>query len=53
MFVCEGAVSKLTEYRRTEFFNKYVSTLVLEAKRLKISPKDIIIMIERGFEDEH
>ena len=53
MFVCEGAVSKLTEYRRTEFFNKYVSTLVLEAKRLKISPKDIIIMIERGFEDGH
>lgn len=53
MFVCGGAVNKLTENRKTEFFEKYVSSLVTEAKKLNISENDIKQMIERGFKDEH
>lgn len=53
MFVCEGAVNKLMENRKNDFYDKFVSSLVLEAKRLKISENDIKNMIERGFKDEH
>ena len=50
MFVCDGATEKLTENRKNEFFEKYVESLVSEAKRLKLTAKDITVMIERGFE---
>lgn len=53
MFVCEGAVERLLEDRRNEFFDKYITSLVDEAKRLGLSPDDIKKMIERGFYDEH
>lgn len=53
MFVCEGAVNKLMENRKNDFYDKFVSSLILEAKRLKISENDIKNMIERGFKDEH
>lgn len=53
MFVCKGAVNRLMENRRNEFYNKFVLSLVLEAKRLKLSEKDIKNMIERGFKNEH
>ncbi|MCH5297303.1 MAG: GntR family transcriptional regulator [Ruminococcus sp.] len=53
MFVCDGATERLFEDRRNEFFDKYITSLVSEAKRLKLSPDDIKKMIERGFKDEH
>lgn len=53
MFVCDGAIERLFEDRRNEFFDKYITSLVSEAKRLKLSPDDIKKMIERGFKDEH
>lgn len=53
MFVCKGAVNKLTENRRNDFYDKFVSSLVLEAKRLKLSEEDIKNMIERGFKNEY
>lgn len=53
MFVCKGAVNRLMENRRNEFYNKFVLSLVLEAKRLKLCEKDIKNMIERGFKNEH
>lgn len=51
MFVCDGAIEKLTENRRNDFFEKYVESLVSEAKRLKLTAQDIKAMIERGFEE--
>lgn len=53
MFVCTGAVEKLTEKRKNEFYDHYVSGLIQEAKRLRLSAEEINKMIERGFEDEH
>lgn len=49
MFVATGAVKILREKRKDEFFNKYILTLVTEAKRLDFSKEDIIKMVERGF----
>ena len=50
MFVMEGAVEKLREKRRQEFYNNYICSLVAEAKRLQLTKEDIKMMIERGFE---
>ena len=53
MFVCEGAVGRLLDERRNEFYDKYITSLVTEARRLKLTAEDIEKMIERGFCDEH
>lgn len=53
MFVCEGAINRLLDSRRNEFFDKYITSLVNEAKRLGLTNEDIKKMIERGFSDEH
>ncbi|MEE1219931.1 MAG: GntR family transcriptional regulator [Ruminococcus sp.] len=53
MFVNQGAVNKLMENRKNDFFEKYVSSLVDEAKRLNISADDIKAMIERGYKNEY
>ena len=53
MFVCDGAVNKLMANRRNEFYDKYVSSLISEAKKLKLSEQDIKQMIERGFGSEY
>lgn len=53
MFVSTGAKEKIMRKRRTEFFQKYVATLLEEAQGLSISKREIIEMIERGSEDEH
>lgn len=53
MFVCDGAVDRLLDSRKNEFFDKYITSLVNEAKRLGLTNDDIKNMIERGFGDEH
>lgn len=53
MFVSKGATEKLMENRRNEFYDKYISSMVNEAKRLKLSGDDIKQMVERGFKDEY
>lgn len=52
MFVCEGAVEKITQKRRQEFFGNYIQSLISEAKKLEMSKQDIVKLIERGFGDE-
>jgi len=52
MFVATGAVNLLLQKRKKEFTEKYVNSLVKEAKRLNLSKEDILSMIERGFENE-
>lgn len=51
MFVATGAVKRLQEKRRNEFYEKYIEKLAEEAKRLNLTKADIIAMIERGFEE--
>lgn len=53
MFVCKGAVSRLMESRKDDFYDSYISSLVAEAKRLNLTSSDVKNMIERGFESEH
>lgn len=49
MFVAEGAVRKLRQKRKDQFYENFVSRLVEEAKKLEITHVEIISMIERGF----
>ena len=49
MFVATGAVDKLREKRKDEFFDTYIASLIAEAKRLKLTEVEIKSMIERGF----
>lgn len=50
MFVTEGAVIKLKEKRKEEFYDSYVRSLIEEAKKLGISGDEIIAMVARGYE---
>lgn len=51
MFVAEGAVHALRSKRKEEFYERYVKSLVEEARRLTLTRQDITGMIERGFEE--
>ena len=50
MFVSKGAVQVLREKRKEQFYDRYIRTMVDEAKRLQLSPQDIVNLIERGIE---
>lgn len=50
MFVMAGAREKLQQKRRNQFFENYIVKLIAEAERLGISPREIIMMIERGYQ---
>lgn len=50
MFVKAGAKEKLQQKRRNQFFENYIVKLIAEARRLGISPREIIMMIERGYQ---
>lgn len=49
MFVATGALEKLIQKRKEQFYESYVSGLVGEAKRLGLTESEIKAMIERGF----
>lgn len=49
MFVKNGAVDTLRQKRKDEFYESYISRLIEEAKKLRLSEEDIKSMIERGF----
>lgn len=53
MFVAKGAVQRLKEKRKKEFYDGFIKSLVEEARRLDISRDEIITLLERGYEDEH
>lgn len=52
MFVAEGAVTKLKNKRKEQFFDTYIFKLLEEAKRLGIKKEEILSLIERGFDNE-
>ncbi len=49
MFVATGAMEKLRQKRKDEFFEHYILDLIAEAKCLGLTAQDIKSMIERGF----
>jgi len=53
MFVATGAVEKLKQKRKEQFYDNFIKKLVEEARRLNISKNEAINMLERGLEDEH
>ncbi|MBN1892127.1 MAG: GntR family transcriptional regulator [Clostridiales bacterium] len=49
MFVSKGAVKKLREKRKSQFFDRYVVSMAAEAKRLDISKDEVFEMIQREY----
>ncbi|KRM58007.1 GntR family transcriptional regulator [Secundilactobacillus malefermentans] len=50
MFVKKNAQERIRMKRQNEFFDDYVSGMVVEAQKLKLTEKQLIEMIERGYE---
>ena len=48
MFVSEGAVERLRQARRQDFYQDYVVRLLQEAEKLGIGQQDLIEMIRGG-----
>ena len=53
MFVAAGAVKKLKEKRKEQFYDNFIRKLVDEAKRLEISKDEVIKLLERGYDHEY
>lgn len=49
MFVASGSSEKILSKRKQDFYYTFIETLILEAKKLKLSKEEIISMVERGF----
>lgn len=48
MFVSQGAKGKLIENRKENFYERYIESLIEEAKKLDIGIDEIIKMLERS-----
>jgi len=48
MFVSAGAKEKIINKRRQQFFDKFIISMLEEAKKLGIPKQELIKMIERG-----
>lgn len=49
LFVAEGAAEKIREKRRRQFYEKYVMSLVAEARKLRLTKEEVMEWMERGF----
>jgi len=47
MFVCADAKEKIFQKRKKDFYENYIITLLNEAKKLKITKEEIIIMLRK------
>lgn len=50
MFVASGAEENIRSERKRDFYDRYITSLINEADRLKITKNEIINMIEKGCE---
>lgn len=50
MFVVSGARKRIQEKRKANFYEKYVASLVNEARNLGIGTEELISMIRKGAE---
>ena len=53
VFVCKGAVEKITNKRRTEFYNTYIASMIEEANKLGLSKTELMGYIEEGLKEVH
>ncbi len=51
MFVKGGAVEKIREKRQSRFYEQYVAAMIEEAAKLQMTKEDIILLIERGYDN--
>lgn len=51
MFVREGAQEKIMEQHKESFYNDYIRSLVIEARKLGINKQHLLDLIERGEQD--
>ena len=49
MFVARGAVEKIRQRRRDDFYDKYIRSAVAEAKKLGLSEKEMTELVKRGY----
>lgn len=49
MFVAQGAAERLRVKRKESFYDRFVASLVAEAKRLGIGKEELEALIARGF----
>ena len=52
MFVKEGACARIRAKRQQGFFDRYVASLVAEAKKLDLTREQVVALIERGYTDD-
>lgn len=52
MFVKKGVVEKIRLKRQGQFYDQFIVTLIAEASKLHMTKKEIISLIERGYENE-
>ncbi len=52
LFVKEGAVKSIREKRQQQFFERYILSLVAEARKLGLTKEEIMGWMERGFQNE-
>ena len=54
MFVADGAVAAIREKRQSQFYERYIEALIVEAQKLAMTKEDVIALIERGYtHDRH
>lgn len=51
MFVAQGAMEALGKKRKAGFYEKFVASLVKEARRLGIGKEELDVMLEKGFSE--
>ena len=49
LFVAEGAADKIKKKRQRQFYEKYVLSLVAEARKLGLTKEEVMEWMERGF----
>lgn len=51
MFVQKGAIEKIKSNRQEQFYKNYIETLVKEANKIGFSKKELLELVERGFNE--
>lgn len=52
IFVSEGAVNKIRQKRQRAFPKDYIEKLIIEARKLGLTKKDLLELIKGGMDDE-
>ncbi len=50
MFVSTGAVRKVKDKRKEQFYDRYIIGLAEEAKKLSLTKEEVMALVERGYQ---